>query len=466
MKKFKINNNEKIISILCPVDDGIEFIIFKNNEKEKEIIEKGFHTFKDFDDDQKVLSYEKLPNIIREKLHGNIYISIPTSKVLLINDTFPTLEPSEISQIVKIQIDKISPYPADKLIYGYEIIENNDESSDVIMMGVHNDVILQAESFSTKKLNLINIDCRIFSWLELTKKIIDDSILQNQILIINDSIELVILFFINKKIKLIRPLFLEIDHLDFITELSYEINYSLQSLDLKSNEFDQISIWNYSNWDNININKLNTSTNIIVNQYNLESLGKISEGMLQRVNKINIVNFLPKQIHEKQEQRKIFNKLKYYVISSSIIIILILLFFEIIYGIRANKLNKLNNYYEGIIPQANIAIQNNKKLDTLKNYTDKSNSSLECIREITDLLPAGDIEFVSFNYSKNKSITIRGTAINDDIVYEFFTSLGKSKMFESLKNQSINTRVSNGKRRTIFSISIDLISREIINENI
>ena len=465
MKKFKINNKEKIISIICPSLNGIEWIIVRNSEKEKEIIDKGFYEF-DFNEFNKFLSLKELPNIIKEKISENIYISIPTNKVLLINNTYPTLKSSEINQIVKIQIDKISPYPADKLVYGNEIIENNDESSDVIMMGVHNDIISIAESYSTKKLNLLNIDCRVFSWIELMSGIIDDSSFQNQILIIDDSIDFVILFFKNKKIKLIRPLFLEIDKSDFITELSYEINYSLQSLGFKSNEFDKISIWNYSNWENTTIDEISKNTNIIVEQFNLEILGKITEGMLQRIGKKNIVNFLPNKIHEKQEQKIIFNKLKFYVISASILILIILLFFEINYGMRSNKLKKLNDYYSQILPQANIAIQNNKKLNTLKGYTDKSNSSLECIREITDLLPAGDIEFASFNYSNNRNITIRGSASNDDIVYEYFTELGKSKLFQTLKNQSINTRISNGQKRTIFSISLDLINKEINNENI
>ena len=74
---------------------------------------------------------------------------------------------------------------------------------------------------------------------------------------------------------------------------------------------------------------------------------------------------------------------------------------------------------------------------------------------------------MSFNYSNNKSITIRGSARNDETVYEYFNvKFGKSKLFQSLKNQSINTRISNGKKDLIFSISLDLINKEISNENI
>ena len=44
------------------------------------------------------------------------------------------------------------PYPPFFFLYGFEIIENNDESSDVIMMGVHNDIISIAVLYSTKKI--------------------------------------------------------------------------------------------------------------------------------------------------------------------------------------------------------------------------------------------------------------------------------------------------------------------------
>ena len=161
-----------------------------------------------------------------------------------------------------------------------------------------------------------------------------------------------------------------------------------------------------------------------MNIFNLEILGKISEGMLQRINKKKYCKLSSKKNSRKNKTKNyFFNKLKFYVISASLLLLIILLFFKINYGIRSNKLKKLNDYYSQILPQANIAIQNNKKLNTLKSYTDKSNSSLECIIEITDLLPAGDIEFVSFNYSNNKSITIRGSARNDDLVFEYFTEL-------------------------------------------
>ena len=93
-------------------------------------------------------------------------------------------------------------------------------------------------------------------------------------------------------------------------------------------------------------------------------------------------------------------------------------------------------------------------------YSDRSGSALEALREITLVLPDGDIEFISYNYSKGKGISLRGTANKDDIVYEYFKNLANSKMFESIKNQSVTTRTIKNNKRTVFSVSLQLSNSE------
>ena len=458
MKIFKINKREKIISILCPVFGGVEWIIINKKEDNEEIIDRGYEELEL--DHQGLLPLNKIPKKIIDKLRGDVYISIPLNKTLSIITSLPSDEPDNIYQISKIQIDKISPYSSEKLIYSYEITNFDDKSSDVIMMGVNNNITPLAESYSTKNLNLASIDCRIFSWLELLKNNNINLLIKNNIIIVDDSIDFTILIINNDKIELIRSLYLDHDNSDFISELIYEINYSLKSINIKSDIFDNISIWNYSEWNNKIINKLANSLSINVNQNNLSNLGKISEGMVKRINKKNIINFLPIHIYNKQSQYQIFRKLKFFIILSTLVMAIILTIFQVNYGIQTNKLKKVKNYYSEILPQANIAKENNKKLRALKNYTDRSKSPLECLREITILLPAGDIEIASFNFS-NDNITIRGTAIDDDIVYDFFNNLGKSDLFDGLKNQSVNNRAVNGKKRTVFSISINVEEKEL-----
>ena len=84
------------------------------------------------------------------------------------------------------------------------------------MMGVNNNIIPLAESYSTKNLNLASIDCRIFSWLELLINNNKNLLTKNNIIILDDSIDFTILIINNDKIKLIRSLYLDHDNSDFI----------------------------------------------------------------------------------------------------------------------------------------------------------------------------------------------------------------------------------------------------------
>ena len=136
--------------------------------------------------------------------------------------------------------------------------------------------------------------------------------------------------------------------------------------------------------------------------------------------------------------------------------LLVLLIFFGIYKTRDIHLNQAKQEMATIEPTAKIALQNRQKLKTLGLYTDRSNSALECLREATQLLPEGEIEFASFNYKKGKGISLRGTASSDNLVYNFFDALTKSPLFVELKDQSINTKTKKGVRKTVFSVTLVL----------
>ena len=76
------------------------------------------------------------------------------------------------------------------------------------------------------------------------------------------------------------------------------------------------------------------------------------------------------------------------------------------------------------------------------------------------MLPVGDIEFLSYNYNKEKGVTLRGSARSDDIIDDFFITLSKSLLFKELKNQSSSPKSTKGVRRYVFSVTLVLPSGE------
>lgn len=139
----------------------------------------------------------------------------------------------------------------------------------------------------------------------------------------------------------------------------------------------------------------------------------------------------------------------------------LLLIFFTVYKVRDLQLSRVQKRADTIAPKAQQALQNRQKLKALKVYTDRSDSALECLREITQLLPPlSDIELVSYNYDKSKGVSIRGTASQDGQVDDFFVVLAKSGLFERVKDQSMSTQTSKGIRRTVFSATMTLPAEE------
>ena len=324
------------------------------------------------------------------------------------------------------------------------------------MMSTQKKFVDLIDDYTKKDIFIKKIDSRILAWLDLINKN-NKSPTENEIIILSDDIDLTIITKINNLLEVIRPIYINIDSKEAIKELLYELTYTIQN---KEKLFEKISIWSYKKFPDEFINKIKSSLNISVNQLDLVKIEPLSNGILERIiTHKKTINFLPDYITQKQNQKIIIKRLKKNIRFIIIIISSFLIIFQGVISIRSYNLKKVTNNFKKIEIEANNAKQNYSKLQALRSYTDRSKSSIECLREITLLLPAGDIEFASFNYNKYKGISIRGTAINDDIIYEYFKNLGNSKMFNKLKNQSISTRISNGKKRTVFSLSLELDSK-------
>ena len=458
MKKLKLKNNETIITVICITSNGVEWKIIKQDGNTYQEIDKGTSEIKNLDLSNGIIPINNIPNELLKKISGKTYLSIPSKIILTKIDTLPSNDLNEINKMAKIQIDKISPFSSEKILYGNEILELNDNSSNVIMMSTQKKYVDEITRYVEKNIFIKGIDARIMGWLELINQN-NKQPPKDEIILLYDKIDLVLIFKKNFTIELIRPLYINLNSNSAANELLYELSYTLQNKEII---YKTMSVWAYNKLSNLEFKRIEQRLNIKIDYNDLNLVGMLSDGILKRIiNKKNHINFLPENIKEKQKQKFIKRKLKKTILRILLGIIIVLTTLEIIFNLRLNNLKKSQSQLNKIEISANTAIENYNKLKALKSYNDRSYSSLECLREITNLLPAGDIEFSSFNYNKFKGVTITGSSINDDIVLEYFKKLGNSSLFNNLKNQSIRTssRTSNGIKRIIFSVSLELSNK-------
>ncbi|HEY5653732.1 MAG TPA: PilN domain-containing protein [Pontiella sp.] len=457
---------DKIITAACRIQDGIEWTTLRIKDGTYEIACQGAlsstaHTEMDAED---TVAAMQLPTELSASLKGDLTVALRTAELLTRTMEFPTSDPEEIAEMVGFQIDKISPYPLDQLDLSYEILRTTETGSLVLMVGAKRESIDSiGDTFEEKGVQIHRIDARILGWIHLLR---DGGHISNdncEFLIVDDDIDCSLVLLHKGSPLVLRSLHVHLNAEDLVDELVHELNYTLTTLDA---EHDLPSPTAIHFWSNAEISKIVSSEltercGIDVHTHTLIALPPLSEGMVRRtLDKNECIELIPREWVEYEERKRLIKK--FFLSSASIasIWLIVLLSFYTIYKIRDFQYAAVKKKAEAIAPAAQQARQNQEKLQALRAYTDRSQSSLECLREVTQLLPIGDIEFVSYSYTKGKGVSLRGTASNDTLVNDFFLVLSNSKFFEQLKDQSVTTKTTKGVRRAVFSATLELPTKE------
>jgi hypothetical protein len=458
MKNLKLNmqREERTITAICPTVDGVEWssLTIKDGQR-GEIVTTCESLLSEAISTDGFIEYADLPLSLRNALTSEIILALPSHSMSLETATLPTVNEDEMRKMSQFFLDKKIPFAIDRMAFDCETLSQSDQESVALLGAAQISLINRFTSYSSKKHEVKSIDSRICGWLQLipfSQQLPQES---NECLIIDDGFEVHLVMRNQIQIHWIRPLYIDFNDQDAAEQLAFELTYSFQQHAIEIPNI--LSFWRYEPLSEMHQNQIQKTIGKTIQPHSISDMPALSVGLIERfISPQTTLNFIPASWIEQQKQRVIHKRfLKYTTIMAIIWLLLFALFFTI-YSVRNAHLNRLLTEANEIAPAAKIAKENSEKLKALQLYTDRSQSSLECLRELTLLLPAGDIEFTSYNYSKSKGVTLRGTAINDDIVYEFFKKLASSPLFDELKNQSVNTRSSKGIQRAVFSVSLNL----------
>jgi len=362
--------------------------------------------------------------------------------------------------MVGFQIDKKSPFPSDQLAISHEVLQQTEESSLVLMVAAKRSCIdAIGDTFEEKGVRVHGIDARVFGWMGLLED--EGHVGGNdcEIFIVDDGIDFSLVVLASGIPAAFRMLDTKLVDTTTVDELATEISYTLTTLDTERDlpAPSAIQFWSLGDLAADIRAKLSKKSGLPVNHHSLASLPPLSEGIVRRtLDDKSHIELVPREWIEYERRKQLLRR--FTLISSSIVAvwIFVLLVFFSIYKVRDIQLGRAEKRLAAIEPDARQSLENRQKLNALKVYTDRSDSALECLRELTQLLPPGNIEFVSYNYKKGKGVTLRGTASNDETVYDFFESLTESELFERLKDQSVNAKTIKGVRGAVFSVTLEL----------
>ncbi len=458
---------DKIITAICRTPEGIEWTTVKVGQDGVEPVRKESipMAFSGETAEELIASIE-LPDGIAESIKGDISVPLRTADLLMRVMELPATQADEIADMAALQIDKISPFPTDQLAFSHEVLQQSSEDASLVLLATAKRSCIDqlGDTFKEKGIHIHSIDSRDMGWLQLLNDAHHISKDDCEIIIIDDGIEFSLIV-TNEGLPLaFRTLHAPTGDLaNALDEIVYEIGYTLTTLDTEHDLKKPTSIqyWSQTELSATQRAQLAEKSGLRVHPRSLGELPPLSEGIVRRaLTDRSRIELIPSEWIEHEKNKQLRKKA---IQAGSVVLgiwLAALLVFFTIYKVRDMQLSAVEKRADEIAPKARQALENRKKLNALKVYTDRSDSALECLREITRLLPIGDIEFVSYNYDKSKGVSIRGTAGNDKQVDDYFVALANSELFERLKDQSMSTKTTKGIRRTVFSATLALASEE------
>ncbi len=461
----KIKLREKTITAACRTPDGIEWTTFKVNTDGRELVEQSSMPLElpaGLADE--ALAERDLPDDVSEHVRGEVTVALRASELLTRTMVFPTGDENEVAEMIGFQMDKISPFPIDQLAMSHEILLKNEDSSEVLMAAAKRariDAI--GEMFEKKGVRIHSIDARVLGWIQLLRDADHLADSGCEILIIVDGVDFVLAVLNEGRPITFRSLPARLDDMSVIDELTHEIAYTLTTLDAEHElpAPKSFQFWSLGEVPAPLRSKLAEKCGVKVDYHDLADLPPLSEGMARRtLSEENHIELIPAEWIEHMKRQTLNKRFSIIAGGVAVVWVIVLLGFFSVFKARDMKLNAVRGDANAIAPMARQAEANQRKLKALRVYTDRSDSSLECLREVTRVLPVGDIEFVSYGYDKNKGVTLRGTGRDKSIVTDFFATLNKSDLFDGIRNESVNEKVTKGVRRAIFSVSLPLAEKE------
>lgn len=457
---------DRFITAVCRTATGIEWTTLKLSRQEapERVGQESMDMPIAGDTAEEAMTSIELPEAIAEQLKGDIVIPLRSAELLMRTTDFPTAVDAEIADMVGFQIDKISPFPSDQLAVSHEILLQSEGSSLVLMAAARRSCIdAIGDAFDAKGVRVHSIDARVLGWLQLLTDAGNLPETGCEILIIDDDIDATLVVVCDQAPLAFRTLQTQLGDPDAADDLAYEIGYTLATLDTEREmpAPSDIQFWTHATLPKTLCEALKAKSGLVLHNHELGTLPPLSEGIVRRSQKTGShIELIPREWIEHENRKQLNRKT---IRAASIVVgvwLAVMLIFVSVYKTRDIQLSKVKHRADAIAPAAGKALENRQKLRALKAYTDRSNSALECLREVTRMLPAGDIDFVSYNYNKEKGISLRGSSSNDDTVYNFFEALTTSKLFEHLKDQSVNTKTTKGVRRSVYSVTLVLPATE------
>lgn len=432
-------------------DEIVEWAVLRKTRSETEkMLEGSVPLPAEFtgQDDISLFPTGILPEI-RKNFRGVVSVSLPSSKLLMRVLDLPTTDPAEISGMVELQMDQVSPFPADQLTLSYELLHKNENHSRVLAVAApRNSVDELGDLFKEEHVYIRSLDAEILAWWSLLVAHHDMPRKGRFILILEEHTEFSMVIVDDGVPVCFRSL--ELFH-NFTgeavqREIAEEIHYTLLSIESRYGHHDEcpIQFWSASEIPESLIALLGEEFNGQISRHDLGTIPPLSEGLALRSAErgTHHVELVPREWIEFQHRKRFMRLATIALIAILSIWMAVISITGAVFAVQKASFNRVRKEAETYSGPARAAQAAREEMVSLEKYADRSRAALECLRVLTETLP-DSVEITSFSYTKGKAVRLSGTCGGSDIFYDYLARLEALDLFDGVGTHSLkNTRFS------------------------
>ena len=433
-------------------DEIVEWAVLRKTRGETEMIREGSAPIPSggFNQDKAPLFPAEVLTDIRKNFRGVVTVSLPSSKLLMRVLELPSTDPEEITGMVALQMDQISPFPADQLSFSYEMLKETENHSRVLAVAAPRKSVDElGDLFKTENVYIRSLDAEILAWWSLLTAHADVPCEGRVILILEEHTEFSMMVVDDGVPVCFRSLELFHDFSDesVLHEIVEEIRYTLLSLEAEYGHRENCSIefWSESEIPQLLITLLSEECAGNVNRHNLGTIPSLAEGLALRSaeRKTHHAELVPREWIELQRKKRFLQMATIASIAILSIWLAVISITGAVFALQTAAFHRIQKEAAKYSGPARAAQAAREEMLSLEKYADHSRSALECLLQITETLP-DRVEITSFTYTKGKAVRLSGSGDNSDAIYDYFQKLGALEIFEEIENSRIieNSRFS------------------------
>lgn len=394
------------------------------------------------------------------EIKGAVSVGITPDKMLMRIAELPTTDPAEMAKMIQLQVDAFSPFPDDRMLVSHEILSADEAGVRVLITAVQKDLIETAGNVLKKTgLNIQRIDAEALAWWQLISESVqlpDEGRYLFLVLETWGGVWIVVQRRTPLTFRAVSPAG-DMPFDEFAREVARDAGALVLALDSEhgSAPLSGLEIFCRGIDSGALSSALREELAYEAKINSLDTIAPVSEGLARRFigttlapsltrvrNGQAALDLVPESWRSTVIAQRIRRRLLAATVGVLAVWITALIAFFGVYQFQHYRLTRLEKMMKALQKPAEEVRLMQNQARSFEQYLDRKNSSLECLREVSQNLPK-DVLLTSFQFKKGKSAVIRGEALAVNAIYDYKQALDKSPMFAGIEMGNIQP----GKRK-------------------